>query len=238
VTVYRVLVAVNLAVAAGSAGFFALTVVGQEHVKELAKDYLAAKVRPVADRLAAQTARAFDSKAGALVPGRVRVAIRAELDAYGADPVGTIREWAKAGADAPQPNIMMPGLDEAFGLRDRVKAHFDATFASLIRDLRIFSGSNAVAGLLAAWLASRSRGRHRYRLAGLSLLLLAGVAWNAWMYLDDLTFFRILIDSYAGWGYPVFLAVTVGYLWFRIGRLLPPAPPRTASPWLPAQTRR
>lgn len=218
----RLLIGVHLALLTASAYLLAVAVVMPAGLTELAKDYAANEVRPTADRLAAAAEAGLASKAGKLLPEQAKAPVRAELDAYAADPVGTIRRWARTAADAPPAGPA--ALDGVFRLRNQVTEHFDRAFAGLVADLRIFAGTNVVASGLAAWLAYRARGRHRWRLVGLAVLILIAVGLVGRMYVDGLTVFRVLRGAYMGWWYPVLVAAAVFDLWRRFGRLIPAAP--------------
>ena len=57
------------------------------------------------------------------------------------------------------------------------------------------------------------------------------VLYCTWLYVDDLSFFRILYRTHMGWSYPLFLCVVLAGLYLDYGRLghaaeqsHPPAP--------------
>lgn len=217
------LIALNLLVAAASAGLFAYTFFAREHLTGLAEDYVVTKtvkhVTPAVEALEA----ALKHPAALLAPASIREATRAEVTAFRADPHKYVRELVAKGAAVEKPKH--PLADQVMKWKESTREYFEKTLASLILDFRIFAGTNVVAALLAAWLASRARGRWRWRVLAASVLLLAALALQIYMFIDGLTFFRIITNARVGWSYPLVVALTFGYLYFRFGRFVPLAPP-------------
>jgi hypothetical protein len=213
---------VNLLIAAAFAGLFAWTFFARTRVTELAEDYVVAKtvvhVTPAVEKID----EALRHPAALLAPAAVRTAVQAEVDAFRTDPHGYVRALVARGAGIEKPKHAF--AERVVAWKEQARAYFDKTLTSLIRDLRIFFGTNCVAALLAAWLASRATGRWRWHILGMSVLLLGVLALHAYLFLDRLTFFSIIWNAQVGWSYPLFLALTFGYLYFRIGRFVPPAP--------------
>lgn len=101
-----------------------------------------------------------------------------------------------------------------------MRTYYDDTLTALIADLRIFSTSNLFAAIAAFLLAYHSRqGIHR-SLVCLSFLLFVAVLYCSYLYIDDLTFFRILFRTHMGWLYPVLLCVVLVGLYLDYGRAL------------------
>jgi hypothetical protein len=228
------LVVVNLLVAVASAGLFAWTFFARARLTEMAEDYVIAKtvvhVTPAVEKID----ELLRHPAALLAPAAVRRAVQAEVDAFRTDPHGYVRALVARGAAIEKPKHAF--AERVFAWKEQARAYFDKALTGLIRDLRIFSGTNCVAALLAAWLASRATGRWRWHILGMSVLLLGVLALHAYMFINELTFFRIIWNVRVGWSYPLALALTFGYLYFRIGRLIPPAP-NPASPQKPVPVR-
>jgi hypothetical protein len=112
-----------------------------------------------------------------------------------------------------------------------IREHFARTLDRLVRDLRIFCGANLAAALMAAWCALRAGERRVHWLLGIAGLLLASVAYGAYLYVDGFTYFRILFSTYLGWWYPVLLGITFLGLYLEYGRPDPGPPdqPHTAD---------
>jgi hypothetical protein len=200
----------------------ALTFFAKEYIIGLAQDFVADRTQRLAEpsvEIADQALRApgigrfFDDEA-------IETA-RQEIDDYRRDPRGYIAHLV-AGARHPAPDVAP--VREA-SLRERVtrwkgriRQHFEDTLDRLVWDLRIFSGSNLAAALIAAWCALWAAGRQVNWLLGVAFLMLTSVAYGAYMYVDGVSYFRILFNTYIGWWYPVVLAMTFLGLYLEYGR--------------------
>jgi hypothetical protein len=224
------LVALNLLVATTFAGLFAWTFFARAHVTRLAEDYVIAKTVDHVTPAVAKIDEVLRHPAARLAPAAVRAAVQAEVDAFRTDPHGYVRKLVARGAVIEKPKHAF--AERVFAWKEQARAYFDKTLTSLIRDLRIFFGTNCVAALLAAGLAWRATGRWRWHVLGMSVLLLGVLALHAYLFIDDLTFFRVVTNARVGWSYPLVLALTFGYLYFRIGRFVPlaPNPPGSQKP--------
>jgi hypothetical protein len=226
------LIALNLVVAAASAGLFGYTFFARDHLTALAEDYVIGQTVQHATPAVEQVEAALKNPRALFVPAHVRDAVQAEVDSFRRDPDGYVRALVAKGAAIEKPNHWFADLVVKW--KEQLQAYFDKTLASLIRDLRIFSGTNVVAALLAAWLASRARGRWRWHVLGVSILLMVALGLHMYLFIDNLTFFRIIMDIRVGWSYPLFIALTFGYLYVRFGRFVPLAPPEAAPPANPS----
>ncbi|MCI0705097.1 MAG: hypothetical protein L0241_28890 [Planctomycetia bacterium] len=218
----KALVALNLLVAAASAGLFAYTFFAREHLTGLAEDYVIDKtvhhVSPGVEHIES----ALKSPAALFVPGHIRDAVQAEVDSFRLDPHAYVRKMVAKGTAIEKPQHLF--ADQVVKWKESIQKYFDGVMAGLIRDLRIFAGTNVVAALLAAWVASYARGPWRWHVFGVSILLLVALGLQAYLFIDGLTFFRILVDARVGWTYPVAVTFTFAYLYVSYGRFIPPIP--------------
>jgi hypothetical protein len=200
----------------------ALTFLAKGYITGLAQDFVTVRTQRFAEpsvEVAEQALRA---------PGIKRVlddeaiqTARQEIADYRRDPRAYIARLV-AGERLPVPAVA-PGQDgplreRVLRWKVRIREHFEGTLDGLVWDLRIFSGSNLVAALIAAWCALRARERQLNWLLGVAGLLLASVAYGAYMYVDGFTYFRILFSTYLGWWYPVLLGITFLGLYLEYGR--------------------
>lgn len=218
----------NSLIAGTSAGLLAYTVAGRDHFVGLAEEYVIGKTvgygLPAIDRAEA----ALDAPVvAALLPATVRRAAQAEIAVFREDPDGYVRELVARGAAVERPQH--PLADTVAGWKDDLRGYFERTLAGLVRDVRIFAGTNVAAGVFAAWLASRCRGRWRHHVLGISVLLTVALTFNAYLFVDGLSFFRIVQNVRVGWSYPAMVAVAFSHLYLRVGRLVPLAGPVTRS---------
>ena len=192
---------------------FLLTFFARGYLTQLAQDFVIDRTQKYADPAVATADQALKAPGIRLVLNDEQIqSARREIDAYQEEPRGYIAKLV-AGDGNPPPAAAPPGANAALAERvlhwkGRVRAYFDATLGRLLRDLRIFFGSNAVAAIIAfaaAWWSQPGRFRG---LALVCVLLLASVAFSSYMYVDEFSYFKILFNSYMGWWYPFVLAVT------------------------------
>ena len=222
------LVVLNLLVAGASGALFGYTFFARDHLTGLAEEYVVAKTVAHAAPAVEKVELALKQPEALLVPAAIRAAVREEVDAFRADPNKYVRALVTRVAVREKPKH--PFAEKVLAWKESIRAYADKTLASLVRDLRIFAGTNVVAALLAALFAWRARGRLRWHLVGVSALLLGVLAVQAYLFIDDLTFFRIVADWRVGWTYPTFMALTFVYLYIRFGRHVPFAPEPAANP--------
>ncbi len=234
----RALVALNLLVAAASAGLLAYTFFARDHLAGLAEEYVVTKTVSYATPAVEEVEAVLNRPEAAMIPAAARDAVRAETDAFRRDPKRYVRELVamtdgnkiedlqNAIGRVPLLKRALDALaEQVTALKEQIRVYAEATLASLIRDLRIFAGTNLMGALLAAYLASRAAGQWRWHVLGMSVLLLGTLLLHAYLFIDNLTFFRIVAGVRAGWSYPAFVAITFVYLYWRIGRFVPLAPP-------------
>jgi hypothetical protein len=231
------LIVVNFAVAVASAVIFGYTFFAREHLIGLAEEYAIGKTVEYATPAVEYVEAALNHPAAILVPGHIRAAVRAEVDAFRQNPNGYVRELTARGAAVQLPNH--PLAAKAVEWKNKVRDHFENVLAGLIRDLRIFAGTNVVAALLGAVLAYHSRGRWRYHVLATSVLLLAVLGFQIYLFIDGLTFFRIISDARVGWSYPLTVALVFGYLYLRFVVWIQPSPvsANPAGPGKPTAVR-
>jgi hypothetical protein len=199
-----------------------LTFLSRGYITHLAQEFVTVRTQRLAEpavEIAEQALRAPGIKQ--VLDDEDIQTTREEIADYRRDPRAYISRLV-AGERMPVP-AAAPGRDEL--LRERVlrwkvgiREHFERTMNRLVGDLRIFAGSNLAVALLAAWCALRARGRQVNWLLGVAALLLASVAYGAYMYVDGFTYFRILFSTYLGWWYPAVLAITFLGLYLEYGR--------------------
>jgi hypothetical protein len=191
-------------------GSFAATFFARDSITRRAEDFVIERTKTYADPLVEI------AEQGIQVPGlnraldpRIIETVRREIAEYREDPRAYI---AKLVADKQLP-VADPGKNAA--LKDKllfwkseIRMYLEKTLNRLLLDLRIFFGSNLVAALLALVCAWRGRADRLPRLLLVCGLLLASVAFSAYMYVDSFSYFSILFNTYVGWWYPAILGIT------------------------------
>jgi hypothetical protein len=223
------LLVLSAAAAVFFAASFALTFLARGYITGLAADFVIDRTRRVTEpAVAAAEAGLRAPMADQLLGAEVTRTVRDEVADYRSDPRDYIARMVAGGCQAgegpaAEAGPAAPLKDRVTGWKRRVCEHFDHTLGRLLLDLRIFSGSNLAAALLAAWFAFRARPGEGGRLAVVAGLLLASVAYGAYMYVDGFTYFRILFGTYLGWWYPALLGITFLGLFLDHGRRPEPA---------------
>jgi hypothetical protein len=213
-------IALNIVVVCVSAFMFAYTFFAKQHVTDRARDFVSERTLAYARPTAEWIGKGLGSPlAGKLIPPEKKKAIEAELAKYHQDPeayIASVTSHADGGADAAE-----AGKVEQF--KQKIRNYYQSTLEELVIDLRIFTGSNVVAGLVALVLLLRRTFRGSRQVEVFSLFIFASVALSSSMYLDGLSFFRILFKWHLGWSYPASLALTAVYLYRHYGPKQPRA---------------
>jgi len=158
---------------------------------------------------------ALDNPAVRILAGREGKLMRQEIAKYRKDPAGYIKDLtgkrpAVDDADLP-PKVVAVKKD--------VRRDVEETLQALIKDLRIFSGSNIAAAFVALICAVLAPTPIRPLLLMLSFALVGGVVLCSWLYVDNMSFFSILTRMHMGWEYPAVLLIVSFYVWKGMPKL-------------------
>ena len=212
-------IALNSIVAVFFAGFLAYTFAARQHLDSLAREFVIEKTLHYAEPLVVLAAEALESPVvQKVLSDKQSETIRQELSDYRNDPAAYIADLTRQ--KLLPPNLLKPNplLQKVVSLKEKIRTFYDDTLAALIADLRIFSISNLVAAVIALGLCYWSRQNIRQSLVWFSFLMFVAVLCCSYLYVDDLTFFRILFRTHLGWWYPVFLGVVLAGLYLDYGR--------------------
>lgn len=226
----RTVLALNAMAAAFFACFLAYTFAARQHLDGLARRFVTEKTvqysAPIVEL--ADVSLATPAVRRALTAEQL-AAIRQEIAEYRQNPSHYVAELTRPAGLAMQPAQPIPPLAKVAAIKERIRAFYDNTLKALVDDLRIFATSNLLAATIALSLAWRSRERTPRSVVWFSFLMFASVLYGSCLYLDDLTFFRILFRSHMGWWYAVFLCAIIVALYLEYGRLANPTPPSPVS---------
>lgn len=206
----KIAITLNILVALVSSVLFACTFFAEERIAEHARDFVTAKTlaysRPAIELIEQFTASPVASK---LLTAENRLAIEGEVARYHLSPPEYI---ATLTAENGEPHLRSePGKIGRF--KNRVREYYQSTLRALVRDLRLFTGSNIAAGLSGIFLLSTARMGSSRQLQIFSLAVFASVVISSYMYVDGLSFFRILFKWHMGWSYPVTIGATALYFY-------------------------
>jgi hypothetical protein len=236
----KILIALHLAGAAISVVLFVSTFVAKGVITSKAQQFALDKSRVASDPLATKLQDTLDHPViGKLIPDTARERITTELATYQSSPDAWLLSLAEGGADRAK-DFDFPEIENAIArkavdvLADSVsgiKDHMHESYRGLIFDLRLFTSTNVVAFLVAAWLSWIARTpRSRHWLLTFSGLMLIIFAMSINAYRDQNWAWSILTGSYMGWSYPVMLGFAIVYGIVRISPELAQTQPAKDSP--------
>lgn len=215
----NITIALNLIVAAFFAGILAYSFVARQHLDSMARGFVTEKTLHYSEPIVALTDESLDSPVvKKLLTAEQSTAIRLEITEYRNAPAGYIADLTRQKILASNPRNPNPLLQKVGSIKERIRLFYDNTLAALIGDLRIFSTSNLCASLIAFGLAYWSRKNVQKSLVWFSFLMFVTVLYGSYLYVDNLTFFRILFRTHIGWWYPLFMCVTLAGLYLDYGR--------------------
>ena len=210
----RILAAINLLGALVSAGLFIATFFAQGLIVDTARKHALDATR---SRLEPVVRFLQSPKLAIALPSAMEARLEKELSEYRSNPDTWLLQVAdetkdRAAARLDFSEVRNPLARKALDSIDRkisgAREHFAKSYANLIRDVRIFCGTNAAAFLVAAWLLWVARTRTtRHWLGAWSVVLLIGTVTGAWLYVSQDWWRSVLFNDYYGWSY---VAVNLG----------------------------
>ncbi|MFU8892392.1 MAG: hypothetical protein ACNA8L_02080 [Luteolibacter sp.] len=200
----------NLIVTVFFSGFLGYTFYARPHLNSLAREFVTEETVKYSAPLVDAAEDALESPVvKRLLPKTRAEVIRDEITAYRRDPASFIADLTN---QAPLGKVAAPEnpmLAKVAGIKAQIRRYYDDTLDDLIRDLRIFSTTNLIVGMLALGFAFFSKSsNHRYG-AWLACVMAASVVFCSFMYVDGLSFFHILFRSHTGWWYAVMLLFVI-----------------------------
>lgn len=209
----------NLIVAVFFAVFLSYTFVARQHLDSMARGFVTEKTLHYSEPFVAITDESLDSPVvKKLLSAEQSTAIRLEITEYRNDPAGYIADLTRQKILAANPRNLNPLLQKVGSIKERIRLFYDNTLIALIGDLRIFSISNLCASLIAFGLAYWSCKSIQKSLVWFSFLMFVTVLYGSYLYVNNLTFFRILFRTHMGWWYPLFMCVTLAGLYLDYRR--------------------
>jgi hypothetical protein len=216
----RILLIGNGLIAAFFLAAIFYTLVGKDHLRQLAADYVSQKLQPRVERSVTLIAGALQTQAvrNAVKEEQIAAAI-AEIERFKISPRAYIRSLTAA--DSPlalrtQAAIPDPVTAKMADWRQSIHRHFHRVYDRLLWDLRIFAPSNLIAACASLFLVRRF-GPHP-KVVAISLVLFVAMLFAASVYIDRSWFFAILTGSFMGMWYPIVIGVSFVYLYRRLGR--------------------
>ena len=197
--------------------FFTYTFVARTHLECIARNFVTEKTLDHSAPIIDTVEKALDVPLVAkLVSNDDIKLVRSEIDAYRKAPTTYVADLTGKHIRKPQGKLGAIA-QKAADAKDAIRQFYNDTLRALIFDLRIFSGTNIVAACVALFLVIKSPESIRKPLLAFSLLLFVTVVFCSYLYIDDLSFFRILTSTHMGWWYPVIVIAVAVRLYKDIG---------------------
>ncbi|MGN6546233.1 MAG: hypothetical protein ACTHK7_14360 [Aureliella sp.] len=209
----------NSMVVAFFACFLAYTFIARQHLDALARAFVTEKTLDYSQPVVELADEALDSPIiHKLLSDEQATAFRNEVADYQNGPGAYIADLTGQQVLAAPKANPNPLIEKVASIKSKIRTFYDHTLDALIADLRIFSLSNLIAGVIAFALAFCSSSEIRKPIVWFSFLMLVAVLYCSYLYVDDITFFRILFRTHMGWWYPALLCVMVVALYLDYGR--------------------
>ena len=177
-----------------------------EHIREHSRTFITEKTIEHSRSAVSLTKVALESPISEKwLSKEQRSKVEQEISLYEQDPIRYVTSLTSAEESSF-------GEGKEGKMRMKIQTYYQSVFHELIRDLRIFSGSNLLAGIFSIWLlCSRRLGVSRKALA-FTFVIFFVVAISAYNYLMGITFLSILFKWHMGWWYPILIIVNCFYM--------------------------
>lgn len=219
-------IALNIVVVCVSIFMFAYTFFAKQQLTDHARGFVSERTLAYSRPTVEWVEKGLGSPLAAkLISPEKKQAIAAELAKYHRDPaayIASITNREDGGSDSTE-------AGKVGEFKQKIRSFYQSTLEELIIDLRIFTGSNGVAGLVALVLLLSRQFRGLRQVEVFSFFIFASVALSSYLYLDGLSFFRILFKWHLGWSYPAGVAFTAVHLYRRYGQNQSQAEPSDAE---------
>lgn len=182
---------------------FCYTFVAKTHLLEHTRAFVTQKTLSYSKPLVEFTKTGLNTPLSQkLLSKELHANIQGELGIYDSNPVQYVAALtAKRKFDF--------GKGKIADFKVKVHKYNQSILEGLIRDLRIFSGSNLVAGIVALLFLLLTKVRPNGKVVVFSFVIFAAVALSTYSYVDGVSFLRILLKNHLGWWYPVGIVVAV-----------------------------
>lgn len=207
----KVTLALNAIVVVLSLTLFCYTFFARPHLTEHTRAFVTEKTlsysKPLVDLMRAGIDSPLSQK---FISEELRSLIEEELKLYDSNSAEYVTALTSARAESL-------GTGKVAKFKEKIRSYYQSTLSSLVCDLRIFSGSNIVAGFFAMWLLLTKGFRRSDKVVAFSFVVFAAVAYSTYSYIDGVSFLRILLKSHLGWWYPAGIVIMILVLVLEYG---------------------
>ena len=207
----KVSLVLNSIVVVLSLALFGYTFFSKAHLTEHTRVFVTDKTISYSKPLIELTKAGLESPLSKkLISDDQRSGIEEEVTLYEADSVGYVTALTSSSRSSF-------GEGKAAKIKEKVRDYYQSTLSELTWDLRIFSGSNIVAGLFGLWLLITTRFKGQDKVVAFSFVVFGAVAYSTYSYIGGVSFLSILFKWHLGWWYPAGIALTILGLVFEHG---------------------
>lgn len=198
----KIATTLNLLLVIISGCFFGYTFFAKDHLINHTRQFVFDKTLEYSIPIVTSTKEIInDPLLGNALPANVKNDIISEIDAFEENP----SDYVLRITSEEKPDF---GEGKVADFKNKIHHHYQSILDGLLRDLRIFSGSNLVFGLISLLLLIVSN-KNNNTIVVLSIIIFLVVAWSTYNYIDGISFISILLNSHAGWVYPLGIAVSI-----------------------------
>lgn len=210
----RTLVILHLLIALFFTASLGYTLIAKEHLPNLARAFAIEKAIEHGDPIVdvAEATLKFPALKRLLSIEQVAT-VEKEINDYRTDRRAYITRLTRVAKTSTGVIEKNPLLAKVSSIKHRIAIFYHDTLDALIEDFRIFAASNLMAALFALVCAWRSRNHVNKSLVILSAFMLIALVYGVLLYINSLSFFRILFRIHMGWWYLAILMLIVGLMW-------------------------
>ncbi|MEP4078243.1 hypothetical protein [Haloferula sp.] len=209
----RFLISLNGVIAGFFLLAFAYSFIAKGHLTTVARDFATSKTVDYAAPIVELAEETAQSKAVKLVLSKSQeAAVADEFANYHSDPLAYISTLT---GKAPAKELKLPKnpLSEKIkGGKDSIRSYYNKVIGRILKDLRIFSGTNLAAALISFFLAFKARREVARPLIWLSGLLCVATCISIYGFVDTFSFYQYLFNWQMGWSYPAVVFLSYLYL--------------------------
>lgn len=184
-------------------GLLGYSTMAVQHLRGLASEFAIQKTEQHVEQIVtvgSAVLEAVDERGW--ISGAQQKLFERELDEFWKDPYGFLTDVTKAN-ERKLPRIGQ--MKKLLSIKQELRTYYDSVVSSLLSTVRIFAGTNIVAGLVGLIVCLWYRNTKIALILWFSISLCLAVFYGCWLFVDSLSFFSILFRFHMGWSYPCYV---------------------------------
>ena len=207
----KVAIVLNAIAIAVSLGIAVYSLFAKRHLEKLATEYVTEKTVEYVAPQVSQLKVHLDSKLAQLPLVKTYTErAKVEVAKFEAEPRVYVAKYVRVASESVHAKGWKQG-GEAKNTWQKIQkgivTHYQRVLKALILNVRIFSISNFVFSSLALLLLLYGRLTTSVAVVALSLTMFGAVCYGSYMFVDSLSFFRIIVGMPHIWSYPLLLSL-------------------------------